>query len=570
MEKNWWRDAVVYQVYPRSFKDSNGDGVGDIPGIIEKLDYLAELGIGAIWLCPVFRSPMVDNGYDISNYQDIAGEFGTLADMEKLIAEADSRGIKILLDLVLNHSSDQHPWFKSAIAEKESPCRDYYLFRRGRNGKPPNNWRSVFGGSAWEPAPGSAATGGGTSEEQEYYFHTFAKAQPDLNWENPALRAELYRMIRWWMDRGVAGFRIDAISYIKKDPAYPDLPSDGPDGLADATPCFLVYPGIEKFLAEMRDQVFRPRGAFTVAEAYGVRPENLEEFAGEGGFFSAIFDFSYTDLENGTWSQTKRPSPAELRELIFKSQRGLIAGKAVGAPYLENHDQNRTPDRYLPPEHRTREGKTLLGTLFFFLRGVPFIYQGQELGIGNYPWQSMDEFNDVASFDQYQRALALGFSKEESFGFVRHRSRDNARIPMCWDSSAKGGFSAGKPWLPVHPDHVRINAEAERADPRSVFSFYKKLIVLRKEHPDLFFAGEFIPRFEELPELIAYERALRQERALILCNFSAKPLKLDTGTLKAGKAIVWLGNLREAGETVEGTLTLDTLEALVLGLGGDK
>jgi glycosidase len=577
MKKPWWHNAVVYQIYPRSFKDSNAngrkaDGCGDIPGIIEKLDYLADLGINAIWLCPVCSSPMADNGYDISNYQDINPQFGTLADMERLIAEADKRGIKILLDLVLNHSSAQHEWFKKAKAavlagDTQNPYREYYYFRKGKDGGaeqelvPPNNWRSYFGGSVWERVDNT----------DYYYLHLFAKEQPDLNWENPALRQELYSMIRWWIDKGIAGFRIDAICNIKKDLRFADLPVDGKDNLANGFPSFLMYPGIEAFLGEMRDTVFKPAGVFTVAEAAGVKPEKLDDFIGRNGYFSTIFDFSYTDIDltpGCPYYKRHFFTHRELRDTIFANQT-TVQKYGYGAPYLENHDQNRSPNKYLAESERTFEGKTLLGILFFFLQGIPFIYQGQELGMTNHPWKSMDEFDDLSARDMYDRLLLAGHGEQEAFELTAHRSRDNSRTPMLWDDSPNAGFSTAKPWLPVHPDFSRLNAAAQTKDSDSVLNFYKKMIQLRKEHGALFMHGIIKPCFLENGEIIAYKRVYRGngdnakgEQALVLCNFAN-----TEQTVTMPKGHVWLGNIRGQGTALQGKVVLSPLEALVCCTG---
>jgi glycosidase len=558
--EKWQHNTVVYQIYPRSFRDSNGDGIGDIPGIIEKLDYLVDLGVNTIWLCPVCASPMVDNGYDISDYQDINPEFGTLADMERLFVEAGRRGIKALLDLALNHSSDKHKWFQKALAalrsgDMNNPYIDYYYFRKGKDeDTPPCNWRSYFGGSVWEKLKGM----------DYWYLHLFAKGQPDLNWENPALRQELYNMINWWIDKGVAGFRIDAICNIKKDLRFADLPADGRDGLANPLPSCLAYPGIDLFLAELRDKVFEPGGCFTVAEAAGVEPEKLPAFIGrENGYFSTIFDFTYTDLdiEKGfTYNKRHWFSTKELRDMIFASQLE-IQKYGYGAPYLENHDQNRSPNKYLKENERGYEGKTMLGALYFFLQGIPFIYQGQELGMTNYPWKNIHEFNDISAHDQYKRMLRAGLAKDEALKLTAYRSRDNARIPMPWDSSANAGFSGSKSWLPIHPDYAALNIEAQKKNEKSVLNFYKKMIRLRKDHQKLFMYGDFIPRFLEIENLIAYERSYQNEQALVICNFSAV---MENIVVKPG--IVWLGNRRSAEDPVEGKITIAPLEACVIGI----
>lgn len=559
MEKNWWHQNIVYQIYPQSFNDTNGDGIGDLPGVTQKLDYLQNLGVNTLWLCPTFPSPMKDGGYDVADYQGVNPLFGSLADMDELIAQAGRRDMKILLDLVLNHTSDQHPWFKAALQDPHSKYRDYYIFKPGKNGGPPNNWRSNFGGSAWQ------AVG-----ENQYYLHVFAPQQPDLNWENPAMREELYAMIHWWMARGVAGFRIDAISFIKKNPAFPSLPPDAPDGLADVGPCCVLQPGIEHFLAEMRDKAFAPGQAFTVAEANGVAPEMLEAFIGENGYFSTVFDFNYTDIDltSGNWCDVSHFTRAQLRQAMYSSQQA-IAQVGLGAPYLENHDQNRSPNKLLQPQERTYEGKTLLATLYFFMQGIPFIYQGQELGMENHPWNSLEDFADLASRDQYSRAILLGHSEQEAFRLVAQRARDNARTPMLWSGKKNAGFTTGKPWLPVHPSYPQMNAEAQQADEKSILAYYRKMAALRKAHSSLFASGAFQPCFEENPAIFAYRRTQEGACALVVCNFSGQ-----AQTLALPKAHVLLGNQCEAGQcaagqcaagqALEGDTLLRPLEALVL------
>jgi alpha-glucosidase len=546
--------------------DANGDGIGDLPGILRRLDYLADLGIDAIWLCPIFASPMVDNGYDISDYQAVHPAFGTMEDLDRLIQEADRRGIRIFLDLVLNHSSDQHPWFKRALSDP-GPYRDFYLFRQGTGDGPPTNWRSIFGGSVWERL----------EDSDTYYFHTFAKEQPDLNWENPALRRELYRMIHWWIDKGIRGFRIDAITYIKKDQRFPNLPPDGSDGLADCAPCCRVHPGIEAFLAEMRDEVFKPRGIFTVAEANGLGPGHLRDFIGENGFFSTYFDFTWAeiDIEAGIWHRRRHFSRRELREAIFANQAAVIAAGGHGALYLENHDQNRSPDKYLSPRERVLEagaegavrgpgalGKSLLAVLYFFLQGTPFIYQGQELGMTNHTWKSLEEFDDLSTVDQYRRARAAGFTEAEALETAAYRSRDNGRLPFLWDDSAHAAFSTVTPWLPIHRDYRSLNAAAQAADPHSLLRFYRRMIRLRKSREPLFFEGSLEPRFLDREGVFAYERRYQEERLLVVCNFSADPCPLP---LPGGRIL--LNNYRTEGSVPPGEYALRPLEALVLESG---
>lgn len=554
-EKNWWQDAVVYQIYPRSFMDSNNDGVGDIQGIIQKLDYLETLGINTIWLCPIFQSPMADNGYDISNYKEIHYEFGSLTDLETLIIKAKQKGIRILLDLVLNHSSDKHPWFQAALSDPSSPYRDYYIIRKGKNGNPPNNWRSHFGGSAWQKLPNS---------KDEYYLHLFAVEQPDFNWENQDLREALFEMITWWIKKGIAGFRIDAISLIKKNQEFPDIETKDSDGLASPLSECLNYPGIEDFLGEMRDKVFAPNQAYTVAEANGIPDEKLEAFIGKNGFFTNVFDFSYTDIDikSEYWFDRNYFSCEDLKQKIFTSQK-KICEIGYGAPYLENHDQNRSPNKYLNDKDIRYESITMLGIMYFFLQGIPYIYQGQEIGMTNYPWENIDQFNDVAAKDQYKKGLEAGLSREEAFERVAWRVRDNSRTPMLWDGTENAGFSKTRPWLPVHPDYAKINVELQQSpeSEESVLNFYRKMIKTRKTFSPFFFQADLQPAFLDHKDIIAYYRQQEERKFLIICNFSSLDQKLDLP-----KATVVLSNYKrsEGTNTIKGNTIIRPFEGVLL------
>ena len=546
---------IVYQVYPKSFADSNGDGVGDIKGVQSHLDHIKALGVDTVWLSPIFCSPMVDNGYDISDYRDVDPCFGTLEELDALFAAAKARGMGVLLDLVLNHTSDRHPWFQAALADPHSKYRDYYIFRKGKDGGPPNNWRSNFGGSAWEL---DAGTG-------EYYLHVFAKEQPDLNWENPALRAELFDMICWWMKRGAAGFRVDAICFIKKDQRFPSLPADGPDGLADPGAHWQVCEGIGAFLGEMRDKAFRPHGAYTVAEANGVPYERLGEYIGPNGYFSAVFDFSYTDIDipDGAWHAAQAIDRTALRAAIFHSQT-MVSRAGHGAVYLENHDQNRCPNKYLSPEERGYAGITMLGALYFFLQGTAYIYQGQELGMTNFPWAALEQFDDVATVNQYHRTIEADCSADEALAVVAHRSRDNARTPIPWTEEPDGGFTTGAPWLPVHPGYKALCAAAQARDEGSVLRFYQRMGALRSGPlAPLFYDGDFLPLWEDVDGIFAYQRALAGTRVLVVCNFQN-----TAATLRLPACRALLGNLRPTGECLSGQTALAPFEALVLEVEG--
>ncbi len=537
LDKKWWKKEVGYQIYPRSFYDSNNDGIGDLNGITEKLDYLKNLGITLIWVCPIFKSPMDDNGYDISDYYDVNPEFGTKEDLEKLIAEAEKRGIKVILDLVINHTSDEHEWFLEALKNPESKYRNYYIFKRGENGLPPTNWRSHFGGSAWEKVEGEADENG----NEMYYLHLFTKKQPDLNWENPEVRKELYKMVNYWLEKGIAGFRVDAINSIKKDARYLDLPVDGADGMAYNVEYTLNQPGIEEFLSELAKETFKKYNAMTVAETPMLEYERYNDFIGNDGFFTMIFDFSYTDLDmtKGGFYYSLRDIPTiELRDAIFESQ--LTQQKyGWGAPFFENHDLPRSLNKFFGEKANETNAK-LLANVFFFLRGTPFIYQGQEIGMDNFVRNDISEFDDIASKDQYQRALGEGFSSEEALYFVNKRSRDNSRTPMQWDNSKNAGFSKdenSKSWIKLTGSQVTTNVADQINDKDSIFSHYKKMIDLRQngKYSDCLTFGDFISVPLENEKFIAYVRKYKNQKVLCISNFSE--LKQEVKLSEIAKAL---------------------------------
>ena len=537
LDKKWWKKEVGYQIYPRSFYDSNNDGIGDLNGITEKLDYLKNLGITLIWVCPIFKSPMDDNGYDISDYYDVNPEFGTKEDLEKLIAEAEKRGIKVILDLVINHTSDEHEWFLEALKNPESKYRNYYIFKRGENGLPPTNWRSHFGGSAWEKVEGEADENG----NEMYYLHLFTKKQPDLNWKNPEVRKELYEMVNYWLEKGIAGFRVDAINSIKKDARYLDLPVDGADGMAHNVEYTLNQPGIEEFLSELAKETFKKYNAMTVAETPMLEYERYNDFIGEDGFFTMIFDFSYTDLDmtKGGFYYSLRDIPTvELRDKIFESQ--LTQQKyGWGAPFFENHDLPRSLNKFFGEKANETNAK-LLANVFFFLRGTPFIYQGQEIGMDNFVRNDISEFDDIASKDQYQRALGEGFSSEEALYFVNKRSRDNSRTPMQWDNSKNAGFSKdenSKSWIKLTGSQVTTNVADQINDKDSIFSHYKKMIDLRQngKYSDCLTFGDFISVPLENEKIIAYVRKYGNQKVLCISNFSE--LKQEVKLSEIAKAL---------------------------------
>ena len=504
---------MVYQIYPKSFQDSDGDGVGDIRGIIRRLGYLKELGVTLIWLCPVYKSPMDDGGYDISDYYHIHPMFGTDADIDELIRRAGELGIKILMDLVVNHTSDEHAWFQAALEDPKSEYADYYIFRETQDGNPPNNWRSYFGDAAWERV----------KDSNRFYLHAFSKKQPDLNWENPKLREEIYKMVNYWLDKGLAGFRIDAICNIKKRLEFGTFPPDGADGLRYIGDWILNQPGIEKFLKELNERTFRPHNSMTVAEA-NVPDELLDQFIGEDGFFSMVFDFSYTDIdvpETGEWFRPRAFTVAELREKIFHSQE-LVQKNGWGAVYLENHDQNRSVNKYIPDQDLNYYSKTMLASLFLFLRGTPFIYQGQEIGMENIRMDTLEDYDDIATLGQYHRALAAGFAPDRAFDIVAKRSRDNSRTPMQWNAESNAGFSrAFHTWLRINPNYKVINVESEERERQSVLKFYRELIRLRRDarYGEIIVGGSFAP-YRMMPgEVIAYKRCGKNGTILVLHNF---------------------------------------------------
>lgn len=520
MTKKWWHDKVAYQIYPKSFLDSNGDGIGDLRGIISKLDYLKELGVDIIWFSPIYKSPFVDQGYDIANYYAIAEEFGTMEEFDELLAEAKKRDMYIIMDLVINHCSDKHEWFQKALADPDGEYADYFYFRKGKNGNPPSNYRSYFGGSCWEPVPGT----------DKYYFHMFAKEQPDLNWENPKLRQALYDMINWWLDKGLAGFRIDAIINIKKDLTFSDLEPDGADGLASCWKMVERVSGVDELLEELKENTFQKYDAFTVGEVFNMKKGDLVKFIGENGHFSTMFDFgAHLITEHGEhgWYDAPALDFKTWREVIFRSQ---LEAQECGfeANIIENHDEPRGASRYLPEYAQTPDGIKMLGTVSLLLRGIPFIYQGQEIGMKNAIWDSVDAFNDINTKDQYHIARKAGLSDAEALAVCNRLSRDNARTPMQWSDNANAGFTTGTPWLPVNTNYRTINVATEDADETSVLNYYRRLTAVRKspEYREVFTYGEFVPAYEDSDTVMAYYRVDEKQRVLVAANFGKEPVTL--------------------------------------------
>lgn len=520
MQKKWWHDKVAYQIYPKSFCDTNGDGIGDLRGIISKLDYLKELGVDIIWLSPIYKSPFVDQGYDISDYYAIAEEFGTMEEFDELLAEAKKRDMYLIMDLVVNHCSDKHEWFQKALADPDGPYADYFYFRKGKNGNPPSNYRSYFGGNCWEPVPGS----------DKYYFHMFAKEQPDLNWENPKLREEIYRMINWWLDKGLAGFRIDAIINIKKDLAFPDMEPDGDDGLASCWRMVENVEGVDALLEDLKNHTFAKKDAFTVGEVFNIGVEDLPDFIGENGHFSTIFDFSAHMLSDGEhgWYDAPPISFDAWKKAITDSQM-RVQNVGFEANIIENHDEPRGVSRFLPDYAQNADGAKMLGTVSVLLRGIPFIYQGQEIGMQNARWNSVDEFDDISTKDQYRMAREAGLSDAEALAVCSAMSRDNARTPMQWKDAPQAGFTSGTPWLKVNDNYPVINVEKEEGQPDSVLHYYRKLIALRKswEYRELFTYGKFEPAYENADHVMAYYRILQGRRVLVAANFGTDTIELD-------------------------------------------
>ncbi|HEV7196768.1 MAG TPA: alpha-glucosidase [Pedococcus sp.] len=539
----WFRDAVVYQIYPRSFQDSNGDGIGDLPGIISRLDYLQQLGIDVLWLSPIYASPQDDNGYDISDYQDIDPTFGTLADVDELIAQAHARGIRIVMDLVVNHTSDEHPWFVESRSSKDNPKRDWYWWRPAREavepgspGAEPSNWESFFSGSVWQL---DETTG-------EYYLHLFSRKQPDLNWENPEVREAVYAMMRWWLDRGIDGFRMDVINMISKVTSLPDAEPFGSGPLGDGSPHFLCGPRIHEFLQEMHREVFTGReGAFlTVGEMPGVTVEQARLFTDPArGEVDMVFQFEHVGLDHGATKWDLRPLRlTDLKASLGRWQAGL-AEVGWNSLYWDNHDQPRAVSRFGDdgPAHR-RNSATCLATLLHLHRGTPYVYQGEEIGMANYPFASIDQFRDVESLNFHASAVAAGRPEAEVMTALRAVSRDNARTPVQWDASPSAGFTTGTPWLAVNPDFCQWNVAAQRDDPRSVLAHHRRLIALRHELP-VVALGDFAMLLPEHEQVYAFTRSLDGETLLVVCNVSGTPQPLAELLPEAPGAELVLGNL---------------------------
>lgn len=525
--KNWWDDKVIYQIYPKSFMDSNGDGIGDIPGIISKMDYMKELGVDIVWISPIYESPFIDQGYDISDYRKIAECFGTMEEFELLLEEAKKRDMYIIMDLVINHCSDQHEWFKKALKDPDGRYGKYFYFEKGVNGQPPSNYRSYFGGNMWEEVPG---------RENLYYLHSFAKQQPDLNWYNQEVLEELYDMVNWWLDKGVAGFRIDAIINIKKNLLFENYEADGPDNLCGVEKIVAGAlaskkgPSIGDMLQDLRNNTFKKHDAFTLGEVFNMKEDELKEFIGEDGHFSSIFDFSLhllTNCEQG-WYYAKDVSVKEMKAALIKSQEST---KDIGfmTNVVENHDQPRSVDIFIPEWIDKNDGSKLLATSIFLLKGIPCIYQGQELGMTNMDFKRVEDFNDISTLDQYNKGLSLGMTETEAFDMCKKYSRDNARTVMQWDDSAYGGFTTGTPWFWSNQNYKAINAKAQENDPNSVLNYYRKLFALRrnKKYNNIFVYGEFKPIYEDIDDIFAYKRVFCEEEITVISNWGKEAFDIE-------------------------------------------
>lgn len=535
--KSWWKESVVYQIYPRSFCDSNGDGIGDIGGIISRLDYLKELGIDVIWLSPIYDSPNDDNGYDIRNYREIMKEFGTMEDFDRLLEELHKREIRLVMDLVVNHTSDEHPWFAESRKSKDNPYRDYYIWRDGKDGKEPNNWGSCFSGPAWKY----------DEETDQYFLHLFSEKQPDLNWDNEKVRNEVYDMMRWWLDKGIDGFRMDVISLISKPVGLPDGPA-----MINGYASFNVAangPRVHEYLQEMNRKVLSHYDIMTVGECSGVTLEEAVKYASsDGKELNMVFQFEHTDVDgdpDNKWTDKKMYLP-DLKAILTKWQKGLET-VAWNSLYLENHDQPRSVSRFGndSEEYRERSAK-MLATCIHMMQGTPYVYQGEELGMTNVPFETIRDFRDLDSINAYHELTKKGiFTGEEMLKYLRYKSRDNARTPMQWDESAYAGFSKVQPWIMVNPNYRKINAKEQMEREDSVFCYYKKLIALRHEH-EIIPYGSYELLLPDDPDIYAYVRTLGERKLLVVCSFCSRTVSCRVPEEFAeGKVLI--GNYEESG-----------------------
>ncbi|MBB6713284.1 glycoside hydrolase family 13 protein [Clostridium gasigenes] len=519
MERNWWKEAVAYQIYPRSFNDSNNDGIGDLKGIVSKLDYLKNLGIDVIWICPMYKSPNDDNGYDISDYQDIMADFGTMNEFDELLKEVHKRDMKLIIDLVINHTSDEHEWFIESKSSKNNPKRDWYIWDKDKCGREPNNWESIFKGSAWEL----------DEVTEEYFLHLFTKRQPDLNWENEEVRAELYKMINWWLDKGIDGFRVDAISHIKKEDGLVDMPN--PQGLeyVSSFEKHMNVNGIHEYLEELNENTFSKYEVMTVGEANGVSADEAHLWVGnENGKFNMLFQFEHLQLwddENNEEFNVKK-----YKGILTKWQKAL-EGNGWNALFIENHDIPRVVSRWGNDKEFWRESATAFALMYFMQQGTPFIYQGQEIGMTNVKFDSIDDYDDIQGINIYEEKLGQGLDIKEAMNCIGAISRDNARTPMQWNSSKNAGFTTNEPWIKINENYKEINVEAQGKDEKSILSFYKKMIKTRKNNLALVY-GVYDLILEDDENIYAYTRTLNGEKYVIIVNLSTKETKYFSKDIK--------------------------------------
>lgn len=533
MKKIWWKEAIGYQIYPRSFKDSNGDGIGDLKGIISKLDYLKDLGIDVIWICPMYKSPNDDNGYDISDYQAITEEFGTMEDFDELLREVHNREMKLIIDLVVNHTSDEHKWFIESRSSKDNPKRDWYIWRQGKNNSEPNNWESIFKGSAWEY----------DDITKEYYLHLFTKKQPDLNWENPDLRKAIYDMINWWLDKGIDGFRVDAISHIKKDQTFDDLPNPNNKDYVESFDKHMNYKGIHTFLNELKQETFSKYDIMTVGEANGVKADvDADLWVGEeNGSFNMVFQFEHLDL----WNLNEEDGVSKiikLKDALSKWQDSLY-GIGWNALFVENHDISRVISTLGNDKEYRVECAKAFALMYFMQQGTPFIYQGQEIGMTNVKFNSINYYDDVKSINIYNELVANGVSDKNALEHVWSISRDNARTPMQWNNSKYAGFSNTEPWIGLNENYKEINVEDELNDENSILNFYKKLIRIKKSSETLIY-GKYQLILEDDDYIYAYMRIKNEERYIIICNLSDKQVKYHYKDIKLDYDNILISNYK--------------------------
>jgi alpha-glucosidase len=553
MKKAWRKEAVGYQIYPRSFQDSNGDGIGDLQGVIQRLDYIKKLGIDVIWICPMYKSPNDDNGYDISDYQDIMEDFGTMEDFDQLLKEVHRRDMKLIIDLVLNHTSDEHPWFIESKSSKESSKRDWYIWRDGVNGREPNNWESIFGGSAWEY---DKAT-------DQYFLHVFSTKQPDLNWENVKVRDALYDTVNWWLDKGIDGFRIDAISHIKKRPGLPDMPNPKNEKYVSSFDMHMNQKGIHTFLQEFKDRTYANYDVMSVGEANGVKADEAELWVGkENGKMDMIFQFEHL----GLWDAETNPDLdiVELKKVLSRWQKGL-EGNGWNALFIENHDKPRVVSTWGNDKEYWKESATAMAAMYFLMQGTPFIYQGQEIGMTNVQFPSIEDYDDVAVKNLYRLKREEGVPHQDIMEIIWASSRDNSRTPMQWSDERNSGFTNGTPWMKVNPNYKTINVESQERDENSILNFYKKMIQLKKEET-VFTYGIYDLLLENDKQIYAYTRTGEDRSMVVITNLSTKNAVCDLDKLEVSSSNLLLNNYEVDSHDESNKLTLKPYEARVYRL----